>query len=72
MTHSFKMEDAGQTLSVYAVPLEKVVADLQMAFALDREGKIRQALIDMGWTPPPEDASARSAGEGVDTPSRQP
>lgn len=36
------------------------------------EGKIRQALIDMGWTPPPDEPAARSAveppgGEDVNT-----
>ena len=29
-----------------------VAHDVAMALARDREGKIRQALIDMGWTPP--------------------
>ena len=28
--------------------------DLMLAFQRDVEGKIRQALIDMGWTPPPK------------------
>jgi len=31
---------------------QKVAEDLLMAFNKDVEGKIRQALIDLGWTPP--------------------
>lgn len=65
MRHTFKMADAGRTLSVYDVPREKVIADLQLAFALDRDGKIRQALIDMGWTPPADPPSTNSEGAEI-------
>jgi hypothetical protein len=39
---------------------QKVAADVLIAFNKDVEGKIRQALIDLGWTPPPVTKSASS------------
>jgi len=35
-------------------PREVIAKQVAEMIAADREGKIRQALIDLGWTPPPE------------------
>lgn len=38
---------------VMLAPSQQAIAhDLILAFHRDVDGKIRQALIDMGWTPP--------------------
>ncbi len=34
------------------IPAEIVAKQVAEAIASDRDGKIRQALIDLGWTPP--------------------
>lgn len=34
---------------------ERIKEDLIQAFNRDVEGKIRQVLIDLGWTPPAKD-----------------
>lgn len=43
--------------------LDMVREDLLLAFYRDVEGKIRQALIDIGWTPPGGAASAMRIAE---------
>lgn len=45
-SHSYKMLGPSQ---------RTITQDLIMAFHRDVEGKLRQALIDLGWTPPPAD-----------------
>lgn len=49
----FKVDEESLKMSVHLIPREQIVKDLLEAFHRDTEGKIRQALIDMGWTPPP-------------------
>lgn len=54
-------------VSVRFVRKDEVYLAMHKAFSADLEGKIRQALIDMGWTPPPSpshDHSPSNAGEG--------
>lgn len=36
-------------------PMEQVRKQVMAAIIADKEGKIRQALIELGWTPPPEE-----------------
>lgn len=35
-------------------PAQVIARQVAESIANDREGKIRQALIDLGWTPPPD------------------
>lgn len=35
-------------------PRETILRQVSEAIAADREGKLREALIALGWTPPPE------------------
>jgi hypothetical protein len=36
-------------------PIQIIQRQVADAIARDRDGKIRQALIDLGWTPPKQD-----------------
>lgn len=45
----------GTNSFLYGPTLEAVRDDIVLAFHNDVEGKIRQALIDLGWTPPSND-----------------
>jgi hypothetical protein len=45
-------------------PIQIIQRQVADAIARDTEGKVRQALIDLGWTPPKEDASAYKDGKG--------
>jgi hypothetical protein len=47
-----------QTTSIISVKgptPQQVSNELMLRFAADLEGKLRAALIEMGWTPPPEE-----------------
>jgi len=48
----FKFDPDDQSYKLFGPSQDRVTADLLLAFNRDVEGKIRQALIDMGWTPP--------------------
>ena len=37
-------------------PAEVIAKQIAEKIANDREGKLRKALIDLGWTPPPSQA----------------
>jgi hypothetical protein len=41
-------------------PQELITKQVAYAIAQDREGKIRRALIELGWTPPSEDTDGES------------
>jgi hypothetical protein len=52
----FKFDTDDASYKIMGPTSEMIRHDLLMAFHRDVEGKMRQALIDMGWTPPPDDA----------------
>lgn len=45
-------KDRGHYLGFNAPPQQELTRQVAEAIAADRDGKIRQALIDLGWTPP--------------------
>jgi hypothetical protein len=47
-------------LRVQTTPQEIIRRQLVEKLAADKEGKIRAALIDLGWTPPPDAEEANS------------
>lgn len=42
----------GHELRWHPTPAQIIAKDVAEAIAADWDGKIRQALIDLGWTPP--------------------
>lgn len=44
-----------KSYAMMAPSYERIMDDLILAFHRDVNGKIRKALIDLGWTPPAED-----------------
>lgn len=44
-------------------PLDEIMRQVSYVIANDREGKVRQALIDLGWTPPPDEHKMSAKGE---------
>ncbi len=40
---------------------QQVAHDVEMAFARDRDGKVRDRLIELGWLPPDQVATVRRA-----------
>lgn len=50
----FEFNADTQNYHMIGPPLAAVREDIILAFHKDIEGKIRQALIDLGWTPPPD------------------
>lgn len=51
----FEFNADTQNYHMIGPPLAAVREDIILAFHKDVEGKIRQALIDLGWTPPDSD-----------------
>lgn len=45
-------KDGGYHLEWTPAPYEEIVRQVADAIANDRDGKIKRALIDLGWTPP--------------------
>lgn len=41
-------------------PIEEIRKQVMAHIAADKEGKFRQVLIDLGWTPPPDVREAQS------------
>lgn len=57
---------------VMGPPAATVAQDIQAAFAKDVEGKVRAALIGLGWLPPQETAAAeRALSEAIDAAVRK-
>jgi hypothetical protein len=46
--------DDGHFLRWHPTPIEIIAKQVRDAISADREGKFRQALISLGWTPPPD------------------
>lgn len=54
--------DPDTLATVISMPTaEKIARDVQAAIANDHEGKVRDALIALGWCPPKEAADAMGA-----------
>lgn len=51
-TPEFLLKDGQPCMGWTPTPQELVTKQVAEAIAKDREGKVRQALIDLGWTPP--------------------
>lgn len=47
-------EDFNYRMAWHPTPQEIITKQVFDAISRDREGKVRQALIDLGWTPPDE------------------
>lgn len=68
----FKFDPASMNYSVMAPSAATVAQDIQAAFAKDVEGKMRAALIGLGWCPPQETAAAeRALSEAIDAAVRK-
>lgn len=61
----YKFDPETMAHSLLGPSLETVRHDVVMAFQRDTEGKIRQALIDLGWTPPGKTSTVDADGNRV-------
>lgn len=52
--HDLDDESKGHFLKWTPTPSQLIAKQVAEMIASDHEGKIRQALIDLGWTPPPD------------------
>ena len=50
--YKFEFDEETMQQAVMGPSLERVTAEVARTIASDCDGKIRQALIDLGWTPP--------------------
>lgn len=64
-TPEFKFDPETQAHLMVGPTLDQVRHDLVMAFMRDTEGKIKQALIDLGWRPPGEASTVDAEGKSV-------
>lgn len=56
-----------QSYKMEAPSRQQIAADMVLAFVRDIDGKIRQALIEMGWKPPGEDEELNRLRKQADT-----
>jgi hypothetical protein len=57
--YKFHFDDKTKVFGVAGPTLAKIKDDVAISIARDHDGKIRRALLDLGWTPPDDNASTR-------------
>lgn len=60
--YKFKIDPDTLAASVVMPTAEKILRDVSVTIANDHNGKVRAALIKLGWTPPPAPDPESAAG----------
>lgn len=50
--YSFRNDGISRYVDLHFTPQQEIMKQVSDRLANDTEGKFRQALIDLGWTPP--------------------